>query len=128
MMNKWLMKMEHNGVKVETVIEKTDILEGETLRGSLYINFVEEEMIDVISLQVFRASSDGPVLIGKHSVEPIGNIHSKETEIIPFELIPDERWICQSNERLIFKTLVQFLDGSEWDDEGIISYEPASYI
>ncbi|MER1985934.1 MAG: cysteine synthase [Solibacillus sp.] len=126
-MNKWLIKMEHNGVKVETVIEKTDILEGETLTGSLYINFVEEEMIDVISLQVYRASSTGHVLIDKHSVEPIGNIHSKDTEIISFELIPDERWVCQPDERLVFKTLVQFLDGSECDDEGIISYEPASY-
>lgn len=127
-MSKWIMKMEHNGVKVETVIEKTDILEGETLTGSLYINFVEQEVIDVISLQVFRASLKEHILIGKHSVEPIGNIHSKETEIISFELIPDERWVCQSHERLIFKTVVQFLDGSEWDDEGIISYEPASYI
>lgn len=127
-MNKWLMKMEHNGVKVETVIEKTEILEGETLTGSLYINFVEEEVIDWISLQVYRAAAQtAPVLIGKHSVEPIGNVHSKETEIISFELIPDERWVCQPHERLIFKTLVQFLDGSKWDDEGIISYEPSTY-
>lgn len=127
-MSKWLMKMGHDGVKVETVIEKTEIREGETLIGSLYINIVEEEMIDVISLRVYRASLEGQKLIDKHSVEPIGNIHSKETEIIPFELIPDERWICQPHERLVFKTVVQFLDGSEWDDEGIISYEPATYI
>lgn len=127
-MNKWLMKMEHNGVKVETVVEKTEIFEGETLTGSLYINFVEEEVIDCISLQVYRmAANTEPHLIGKHSVELIGNIHSKDNEIISFELVPDERWVCQPHERLMFKTIVQFLDGSEWGDEGIIFYNPATY-
>ena len=42
--------------------------------------------------------------------------------MVPFELIPDDRWICNEDERLIFQTTVVFLEGTEVEEVGVISY------
>ena len=127
MLSKWLTKVEENGVKVETVIEKTELVEGEVLNGTVYVTSIdeaEEEKIDYISLRVVCKTDDGELqVIAKHSFELVGGIRSKDTEIIPFELIPDERWNCSPNQQLIFQTKVLFLDGTEVEESGIISYE-----
>lgn len=126
-MNKWFTTMEVNGVKVETFIEKAEIVEGDNLTGTLYISSVhDEETIDCISLKALKVTADGQYkIIGKHSFELVGNIHSKDMEIVPFELIPDERWVCSEHEHIVFQTIVTFLNGTEIKDEGIVTYVTA---
>lgn len=126
MLSKGFISIEKNGVKVETVIEMTELVEGEYLNGSVYITTEDandSEKIDFISLKVLCEQLNGVQnIIAKHSFQLVGNIHSKDAEIIPFEFMPDERWICQSNEHLVFKTKVVFLDNTEIEELGVISY------
>ncbi|MCH7322655.1 cysteine synthase [Solibacillus sp. MA9] len=126
MLSKWLITIEENGVKVETVIEKTELVEGGTLNGSVYITTEDEndfDKIDFIALNVLIVQANGVQnIIAKHSFQLVGNIHSKDAEIVPFELIPDDRWICNEDEHLIFKTKVVFLDGNEFEEQGFIYY------
>lgn len=125
MLSKWLTTVEKNGVKVETVIEKTELVEGESLNGTVYItnDDPETDKIDFISLKVLCEQQNGEqTVIAKHSFQLVGNIHSKDAEIVPFELIPDDRWICHQDEHLIFQTTVVFLDGTEIEEVGIIYY------
>lgn len=126
MLSKWQTTVEENGVKVETVIEKTDLVEGDSLNGSVYITSLddeEQEKIDYISLKVDCEQPNGEIqVIAKYSFQLVGNIHSKDVEIVPFELIPDERWNCGADDQLIFKTTVHFLDGTEYEEIGLITY------
>lgn len=112
MLSKWVTTVEENGVKVETVIEKTELVEGDILSGTVYVTSLEEdeqEKIDYISLKVICKDADGDLqVIAKHSFELVGGIRSKDAEIIPFELIPDERWSCGPKQQLIFQTKVLF--------------------
>ena len=127
MLSKWLTTVEENGVRVETVIEKTDLVEGDVLNGSVYITPLtddEDDKIDYISLKVLCKHANGEIsVIGKHSFEVVGSIRSKDAEIMPFEIMPDERWVCGVDERLIFQTTVIFLDGTEVEEVGYISYD-----
>lgn len=126
MLSKWLTSLEENGVKVETVIEKTELVEGDILNGSVYITTLtedEEDKIDYISLKVLCEQLNGELsIVGKYSFQLVGGIRSKDGEIIPFEIIPDERWICGKDEQLIFQTTVVFLDGVEIEEKGVITY------
>lgn len=126
MLSKWLTTVEENGVKVETVIEKTELVEGDSLNGSVYISTEddsEEDKIDFISLKVLCEQPNGDIqIVAKHSFQLVGSIHTKDAEFVPFELIPDERWNCENNDRLIFQTTVVFLDGTEFEEAGIITY------
>ena len=127
MLSKLLTTVEENGVKVETLIEKTDLVEGDSLNGTVYITTLddgEEDKIDYISLKVLCEHSTGDIqLIAKHSFQLVGSIHSKEAEMVPFELIPDDRWYTEDETRLLFTTTVYFLDGTEIEEFGIISYQ-----
>ncbi|MER1988614.1 cysteine synthase [Solibacillus isronensis] len=126
MLSKWLTSLEENGVKVETVIEKTELVEGDILNGSVYVTNLtedEEDKIDYISLLVLCEELDGELtIVGKHSFQLVGGIRSKDGEIIPFEIIPDERWVCGKDEQLILQTTVVFLDGVAIEEQGVISY------
>lgn len=121
-----LTTVEENGVKVETVIEKHELVEGDYLNGTVYITTSEDdeqEKIDYISVKVLCKQPNGEqTIIGKHSFQLVGSIRSKEAEIVPFELIPDERWICNHDEQLIFQTIVYFLDGTKIEEVGFIFY------
>jgi sporulation-control protein len=127
MLSKLLTTVEANGVKVETLIEKTDLVEGDSLNGTVYITTIDnndEEKIDYISLKVLSELSTGEKqLIAKHSFQLVGSIHSKDAEMVPFELIPDDRWYTENDTRLLFTTTVYFLDGTEIEEIGIISYQ-----
>ncbi|WP_431030371.1 sporulation protein [Lysinibacillus sp. LZ02] len=123
MVNKWFTTMECDGIKVDTMLDKTTLVEGDTVSGHVYvIEETDEEKIDYISLRVLKKSASGIQTIGKHGVELVGNIHTKEMEILSFEIIPDERWACAENEEIIFQTVVVLLDGTEMKDEGMITY------
>ena len=119
--------VEENGVKVETVIENPELAQGDYLNGTVYITTNEEEeheRIDYISLKILCKQPNGEHrIIGKHSFQVVGSIRSKEAEMVPFELIPDERWICNEWEQLIFQTTVYFLDGTEIEKVGSIIYQ-----
>lgn len=123
MLSKWLTSVEENGVKVETVIEKTELVEGDILNGSVYVTaHTEEHQIDYISLKVLCEELDGEFsILGKHSFQLVGGIRSKDGEIIPFEIIPDER-VCGKDEELILQTTVVFLDGVAIEEQGVITY------
>ncbi len=125
MLSKWLTTVEEHGVKVETVIEKTELAEGESLNGTVYItaDHDETEVIDFISLKVLcEQPNREQVVIAKHSFQLVGSIHSKDAEMVPFELVPDDRWICNEEEQLIFQTTVVFLNGTEIEEVGVIYY------
>ena len=84
----------------------------------------EEEKIDYISLKVLSEPPNGErQLITKHSFQLVGSIHSKEAEMVPFELIPDDRWHIENDVRLLFSTTVYFLDGTDIEEVGVISYQ-----
>lgn len=127
MLSKLLTTIEDNGVKVETVIEKTELVEGDSLNGTVYITSIdndEQEKIDYISLKVLSEQPSGEMqLIAKHSFQLVGSIHSKEAEMVPFELIPDDRWDIENHLKLFFSTTVYFLDGTQIEEVGIISYQ-----
>lgn len=115
--------IEFDVVKVETVLTASEIMDGDSLSGSLYVTAEDEkEYIDIISLKVLKVLGESYTIIGKHSVEMVGTIHTKDAEIIPFEIIPDERWICQGDEKIVFQTSVTLLDGTEVKSEKEITY------
>ncbi|MEO4055199.1 cysteine synthase [Solibacillus sp. CAU 1738] len=115
--------IEFDSVKVETILTNMEIIEGDTLNGSLFVTAEDEaEHIDFITLKVLKMSGESYSIIGKHSVEMVGTIHTKDAEIVPFEIIPDERWGCLEGEKIIFQTIVTFLNGTEVKAEEEITY------
>ena len=123
MVNKWFTTMECNGVKVDTIVDKTDLIEGEILTGKIYVTSDSDtEKIDCILLRVLKKSEESNQIIGKSSVELVGSVHTKGTEFVDFEIVPDDRWACDDTDEIIFETIVVFMDGTEIKDEGVITY------
>lgn len=123
MLNKWFTTMERNGVKIDTIVDKTDLIEGEILTGKVYVTADSDiENIDCIILRALKKSGDTTQIIGKSSVELVGSVHTKGTEFVDFEIVPDDRWACDDTDEIIFETVVVFLDGTETKDEGVITY------
>lgn len=123
MVNKWFTTMECNGVKVDTIVDKTDLIEGEILTGKIYVTSDSDtEKIDCILLRVLKKSEESNQIIGKSSVELVGSVHTKGTEFVDFEIVPDDRWACDDTDEIIFETVVLFMDGTEIKDEGVITY------
>ncbi len=123
MINKWFTTMACNGVKVDTIVDKTDLIEGEILTGKIYVTSDSDtEKIDCIVLRVLKKSGESNQIIGKSSVELVGSVHTKGTEFVDFEIIPDDRWACDDTDEIIFETIVVFMDGTEIKDEGVITY------
>ncbi|MGM9949141.1 MAG: cysteine synthase [Lysinibacillus sp.] len=123
MINKWFTTVECNGVKADTMVDKTDLLEGETLTGKVYVTADSDvEKIDCIVLRVLKKSGDSTQIIGKSSVELVGSVHTKGMEFVEFEIVPDDRWACEDTDEIIFETIVVFTDGTEIKEEGVITY------
>jgi sporulation-control protein len=124
MINKWFTTMECNGVKVDTVVDKTDLVEGEILTGKVYVTADSDvDKIDCIILRVLKRAGDASQIIGKSSVELVGSVHTKGSEFVPFEIVPDDRWACEETDEIIFQTVLVMLDGTEIEDEGVITYK-----
>ena len=52
------------------------------------------------------------VIIAKQSIEMMSDIKSKETWMIPFEMVPDERWETETEmPTLILRTTVHLKNG-----------------
>lgn len=123
MLNKWFATLECNGVKVDTMVDKTDLIEGEILTGKVYVSADSDvEKIDCIILRVVKRAGDATQIIGKSSVELVGSVHTKGLEFVDFEIVPDDRWSCEETDEIIFQTVLVMNDGTEIEDEGVITY------
>lgn len=133
MLKSFLSKIGIGGLEVDTVVDNQMLEEGETLNGTVYIDGGDaDQIIDHITLEVFvrihreNAMSDFEDVdrtITKHSIELIGDSKSKETRMIPFEIVPDDRWLInKDNEKLLLKTTVHIDNGVDAYDEDEIQY------
>ncbi len=120
-------------IKVETVVERPHLEEGETLNGTVYLNGGSgDQEIDYIELQVvrlvedYREDSDFDFYetpIAKQSLEFAGSVKSKNTVMQQFEIVPDERWVLENpNAKLILRTIVHVKNGFDVKDEDEITY------
>lgn len=133
MLKSFLSKIGIGGLEVDTVVDNQTLEEGEVLNGTVYIDGGDaDQIIDYITLEVFvrihreDAMSDFEDVdktLTKHSIELIGDSKSKETRMIPFEIVPDDRWLInKDNEKLLLKTTVHIENGVDAYDEAEFHY------
>ena len=133
MLKKFLSTIGIGSMKVDTVVDKPTIDHGETLSGKIYIDGGQSDQhIEYIKLEVLKRSeghredSDFDVTndcVAKHTIEMVGSVKSKETRMVPFELMPDERWESQdSNVKLFLRTSVHIVNAVDVQDEDEIVY------
>lgn len=133
MLKSFLSKIGIGALEVDTVVDNQVLEEGETLNGTVYIDGGEaDQIIDHITLEVLVRThredamsdfQDVDRTITKHSIELIGDSKSKETRMIPFEIVPDDRWLInKDNEKLMLKTTVHVDNGVDAYDEDEFHY------
>lgn len=124
MVIQFLSKIEHGTLTIETNIDGPNMAFGETLSGTVYIEGEgSEELVDYIEISLLKRSGEEETVIARHSAEMMSDTKSKETWMIAFEMVPDERWETQSAvEALILRTTVYLKDGMTLQDEDQISY------
>ncbi|ALC85655.1 MULTISPECIES: sporulation protein [Bacillaceae] len=120
--------IEVQSIKIETVVDHPYIEHGINLSGTIYINGVhDDESIENIKLEVFKlVNGEVTKVISKHSIELVGAVASKDVQMIPFEIMPDERWLPDGDDdvsNLILRTTVLFENGSEYNDEDEIHFD-----
>ncbi len=129
----FLSSVGFGSLKVETVVERPHLEEGETLNGTIYFEGGDSDQeIDYVELLVikvmddYREDSDFNVIetvIGRHSLEFAGSVKSKDTIMQQFEIVPDERWQLETDKaKLILRTIVHIRDGVNASDEDEITY------
>ncbi|WP_391122194.1 sporulation protein [Psychrobacillus sp. L3] len=114
--------------KIDTVVDHPYIEHGINLSGTIYIDGVhDDESIENIKLEVFKLiNGEVSKIVSKHSIELVGSTASKDMQMIPFEIMPDERWLPDGNNEvtnLILRTTVLFENGSEYNDEDEIYFD-----
>lgn len=120
-------------MKIDTVVERPHLDEGETLNGTVYFTGGESDQeIDFIELNVlkqiegYREDSDFDMIekiVAKQTLEFAGSVKSKETIMQQFEIVPDERWILEMPKaKLVLRTIVHIKNGVNAQDEDEISY------
>ncbi|WP_124070528.1 sporulation protein [Filibacter tadaridae] len=125
--------IEYGEMIVNTIVDGPNIAFGETLSGTVYIDGEEgEELIDQIEIELLKRAElvditiKMPIqedVIAKYSVEMVSALKSKETWMIPFEMVPDERWeIKSAKEILILRTTVYLKSDVYIQDEDGITY------
>jgi len=128
MAKKFESSIEVETIKIDTVVDHPYIEHGINLSGTIYINGVhDDKSIDNIKLEVFKVTSEvTSKIVSKHSIELVGAVASKDMQMIPFEIMPDERWIPDADQemtKLILRTTVLFENGSEFTDEDEINFD-----
>lgn len=129
----FLSSIGFGSMKVETVVERPHLEEGETLNGTIYFEGGDSDQeIDYVELHVikliddYREDSDFNIIettISKQSIEFAGSVKSKDTVMQQFEIVPDERWLVETdNARLILRTVVHIREGVDVRDEDEITY------
>ena len=126
MVKQFLSTIIYGTMTVKTIVDGPTIAFGETLSGTVYIDGDEsDELVDFIVIELLKRSEADEVIIAKQSIEIMSDIKSKETWMIPFEMVPDERWESESEaqtQMLILKTIVHLKNGIDIQDEDEITY------
>lgn len=117
--------IEYKEMNVNTNIDGPNVAFGETLSGTIYIEGeASEELVDYIEIALLKRSVVDEDIIAKQSIEMMSDMKSKETWMIPFEMVPDERWEMEDEERtLMLRTTVYLKNGVHIQDEDAITYE-----
>ncbi|MEK4485592.1 sporulation protein [Psychrobacillus sp. FSL H8-0484] len=128
MAKKFESSIEVQSIKIDTVVDHPYIEHGINLSGTIYIDGVhDDESIDNIKLEVFKLiNGEDSKIVSKHSIELVGAAASKDMQMIPFEIVPDERWIPDGTDevtKLILRTTVLFENGFEYNDEDEIYFD-----
>ena len=125
MVRQFLSTSEFEDMTVNTNVDGQNIAFGETLSGTIYIEGgASEELVDYIDITLLKRSAMDETIIAKQSIEMMSDMKSKETWMIPFEMVPDERWEMEDEERtLILRTTVYLKNGVHIQDEDEITYE-----
>lgn len=112
-------------ISIDTILDGPNIAFGETLSAKLYIEGDEsDEIIDEIVIELIKVSEASERVIAKHSIEMVSGDKSKETWMIPFEMVPDERWETElENESLSICTTVYLKNGVLLKAEDKITYK-----
>lgn len=133
MLNKFLSTIGIGTMKVDTIVDQPVVAHGETLSGTIYIDGGQnDQVVEFIKLEVFkrtegyREDSDFDVTsecVAKHTIEMVGSVKSKETRMVPFELVPDERWSSEGdNVKLFLRTSINILNAVDVYDEDEIVF------
>ncbi|WP_075617802.1 sporulation protein [Paenisporosarcina indica] len=133
MLKKFLSSISYGSMKVDIVVDQPEIAYGETLSGTIYImGGQSNQLIEFIKLEILKRTEglqeDGDFnvtnnVVAKHTIEMVGSVKSKETRMIPFDLMPDERWESETvNEKLYLRTTVHINNAVDVHDEDEIIY------
>jgi sporulation-control protein len=126
MVKQFLSSIVYGTMTVNTIVDGPNIAFGETLSGTVYIDGDDsDELVDYIVIELLKRLEADEVIIAKQSIEIMSDIKSKETWMIPFEMVPDERWESESEahiQTLILKTIVHLKNGIDLQDEDGITY------
>jgi sporulation-control protein len=133
MLKKFLSTIGIGSMKVDTIVDQPELAHGESLVGKIYIDGGQsEQLIDFIKLEVikrsegYREDSDFDVtndIVAKYVIEMVGSVKSKETRMVPFELMPDERWDYNHQlAKLFLRTTIHIAGGVDVQDEDEIRY------
>ena len=109
---------------VDTTVDGQNVAFGETLSGTVYIEGEDsEDLVDYIEIGLLKKTKADEVFITKQSIEMMSDIKSKETWMISFDMVPDERWEADSEEEiLILRTAVHLKNGVILQEEDSIAY------
>ncbi|MET1015083.1 MAG: sporulation protein [Paenisporosarcina sp.] len=133
MLKKFLSSIGIGSMKVDTIVDHPNLAHGESLSGKIYIDGGQsEQLIDFIKLEVikrsegYREDSDFDVIndvVAKYMIEMVGSVKSKETRMVPFELMPDDRWEYEKEHaKLFLRTTVHIAGAVDVRDEDEIRY------
>ena len=133
MLKKFLSTIGIGSMKVDTVVDQPEIAYGETLSGTIYIDGGQSDQhIEFIKLEVLkrteghREDSDFDIsneCVAKHTIEMVGSVKSKETRMVPFQLVPDERWESEGeNVKLFLRTSINITNAVDVQDEDEIVF------
>ncbi|MFD1862739.1 sporulation protein [Planococcus chinensis] len=130
---KFLSSIGIGSLTVETVVERPNLNEGETLNGTIYITGGDtDQKIEYVELHVVkqidevRDDSDFQLIenvVAKQSLDFVSTLKSKGTLMQQFEIVPDERWIVENAKtKLLLRTIVHVDNGVDAMDEDEFTY------
>ena len=124
MVRQFTSTIKYGNMTVNTNVDGPNIAFGETLSGTVYIEGDNsDELVDHIVIELLKQTKNEEVIIAKQSIEIMSDIKSKETWMISFEMVPDERWETEAEAQpLILKTIVHLKNGIDIQDEDEIIY------
>ncbi|MGO1060096.1 sporulation protein [Planococcus sp. FY231025] len=130
---KFLSSIGIGSLTVETVVERPNLNEGETLNGTIYITGGDsDQKIEYVELHVVkqidevREDSDFQLIenvVAKQSLDFVSTLKSKGSLMQQFEIVPDERWIVENTKtKLLLRTIVHVDNGVDAVDEDEFTY------